>query len=108
VVDDEPDIVDILAFNLEREGYHVRKAANGKEALAQAQVEPRPEVVLLDLMLPDLSGTDVCRRLRAEETTREMRILMLTAKDSEVDRVVGFELGADDYVTKPFSVREVI
>lgn len=108
VVDDEPDIVDILEFNLSREGHRVVTAHNGIDALKRATVEPRPDLVVLDLMLPDISGKEVCRRLRGDARTARIPILMLTAKGSETDRVVGFEIGTDDYVTKPFSIREVV
>jgi two-component system, OmpR family, phosphate regulon response regulator PhoB len=108
VVDDETDLLDILEYNLRREGFHTRRATTGQEALTQVAIDPVPDLVLLDLMLPDISGTEVCRELRASERTRATPIVMLTAKGDEIDRVVGFELGADDYVVKPFSVRELI
>ncbi len=108
IVEDEQDLVDILDFNLRREGFQTRRATSGEEGLRQAQRTPTPDLVLLDLMLPDLSGTEVCRRLRSDDRTRAIPVLMLTAKDEEVDRIVGFEVGADDYVTKPFSVRELM
>jgi two-component system phosphate regulon response regulator PhoB len=108
IVEDEQDLVDILEFNLRREGFQTRRALTGEEGLKQARRSPAPDLILLDLMLPDLSGTEVCRRLRADDGTREIPVLMVTAKDEEVDRIVGFEVGADDYVTKPFSVRELM
>lgn len=108
IVDDEQDLVDTLEFNLQREGFQTRRALTGTAAVALAQQAPVPDLVLLDLMLPDIPGTEVCRRLRADERTRGVPVLMLTAKDDEVDRIVGFEVGADDYVTKPFSVRELL
>jgi two-component system phosphate regulon response regulator PhoB len=108
IVDDERDIVTVLDHNLRREGYQTRVAFNGEEALVRARQEPLPDLVLLDLMLPDLAGTEVCRKLRADERTRHVKIVMLTAKGDEVDRVVGFALGADDYVVKPFSVAELL
>jgi two-component system phosphate regulon response regulator PhoB len=108
IVDDEPDLVATVDYNLRREGYTTRTAATGRDALAAAAQSPAPDLVLLDLMLPDMPGTEVCRRLRAAEPTRSLPILMLTAKGDEIDRVVGFEVGADDYVTKPFSVRELL
>lgn len=108
VVDDEPDIVDTLVYNLQQEGYRTRAAKLGMEAVRGAKERPSPDLVLLDLMLPDISGTEVCRLLRADEATRRVPVIMLTAKDAEIDRVVGFEVGADDYVTKPFSVRELL
>ena len=108
IVDDEPDLVATVDYNLRREGYATRTAASGREALAAAAQAPLPDLVVLDLMLPDMPGTEVCRRLRAADVTRGLPILMLTAKGDEIDRVVGFEVGADDYVTKPFSVRELL
>jgi DNA-binding response OmpR family regulator len=103
VVDDETTLRETLAEALEGEGYRVVTAADGREALEQFR-SARPDMVLLDLMLPELSGVEVCRIIRAESG---IPIVMLTAKDSEVDKVVGLELGADDYVTKPFSLREL-
>ena len=108
IADDEADIVQTLDYNLRREGFETRVAYTGQEAIAQATLEPTPDLVLLDLMLPDMSGTEVCRRLRANASTREMSVVMITAKGEEIDRVVGFEVGADDYVVKPFSVRELM
>ena len=98
VVDDETTLRETLADALEAEGFRVVEAADGREALARFRAE-RPDLVLLDLMLPELSGVEVCRIIRAESS---VPIVMLTAKDSELDKVVGLELGADDYVTKPF------
>jgi two-component system phosphate regulon response regulator PhoB len=108
VVDDEPDLVATLEYNLRKEGYDTRTALSGEAALEAAGAHPLPDLVLLDLMLPDISGHEVCRRLRAAERTRQVPIVMLTAKGEELDRVVGFEVGADDYVVKPFSVRELM
>jgi two-component system phosphate regulon response regulator PhoB len=108
IVEDERDLLTALDYNLRREGYRTRTASNGREALALAAGPETPDLVLLDLMLPDLPGTEVCRQLRAHEATRRTPIVMLTAKTDEVDRVVGFEVGADDYVAKPFSVRELM
>ncbi len=108
IVEDEQDLLDTLEFNLQREGFATRRAASGRAGLEAAALEPPPDLVLLDLMLPDLPGTEVCRRLRASARTRAVPVIMLTARDEEVDRVVGFEVGADDYVTKPFSVRELM
>lgn len=108
IVDDEQDLVDTLEFNLQREGFQTRRALTGTTALQLATQQPVPDLVLLDLMLPDIPGTEVCRRMRADERTRGVPVLMLTAKDDEVDRIVGFEIGADDYVTKPFSLRELM
>ena len=99
VVDDEPDIRNLVVRAFEREGWTARAAGTGTEALDLARRFP-PALVILDLMLPGLSGTEVCRRLRAEPETRNVPILMLSARSDEIDRVVGFEVGADDYVTK--------
>ncbi|TYP75367.1 response regulator YycF [Paenibacillus methanolicus] len=104
VVDDEQPIADILKFNLEKEGYQVICAFDGGEAVKLA-FEERPDLILLDLMLPVKDGMDVCREVRARLQTP---IIMLTAKDTELDKVLGLELGADDYVTKPFSTRELL
>ena len=108
IVDDEADLLTTLAYNFDREGYRVQSAADGESALAAARAQPPPDLIILDLMLPDLPGTEICRRLRADPWTRSLPIIMLTAKGDEVDRVVGFEVGADDYVVKPFSVRELL
>jgi len=108
IVEDEADLRETLAYSLETEGFVVKAAGSGAEGLAQALTRPPPDLVLLDLMLPDLSGLEVCRRLRAEPATAAVPVIMLTAKGEEIDRVVGFEVGADDYVTKPFSARELI
>lgn len=108
IVDDEQDLAHTLEYNLRREGYRTRVAHTGAQALEQARREPLPDLVLLDLMLPDLSGTEVARLIRANDRTRAIPIVMVTAKGEEIDRVVGFELGADDYVVKPFSVRELL
>ena len=108
VIEDEQDLVSMLEYNLEKEGYQTRSALEGKQGLSLALQEPVPDLVLLDLMLPDISGVEVCRQLRMSERTRHIPILMVTAKGEEVDRVVGFEMGADDYVVKPYSVRELM
>jgi two-component system phosphate regulon response regulator PhoB len=107
VVDDEPDLLELVRFNLDRAGFRVETAASGEEALARLR-RSTPDLLVLDLMLPDLSGEEVCRRLRANPSLAGLPVIMLTAKSEEVDRVVGFELGADDYVTKPFSPRELV
>jgi len=107
VVDDEPDLLELVRVNLANAGFAVTTAATGREALASVRRE-RPDLVVLDLMLPDMAGTEVCRELRADASTARLPIIMLTARSDEVDRVVGFELGADDYVTKPFSPRELV
>ncbi|MBS4219386.1 response regulator transcription factor [Bacillus sp. FJAT-49711] len=105
VVDDEPSIVTLLRFNLEKAGFSVMTAADGKTGLEMAMKE-NPDLIVLDLMLPGMDGMDVCKTLRQEKV--KTPILMLTAKDDEFDKVLGLELGADDYLTKPFSPREVI
>lgn len=107
IVDDEQDLVNTLEYNLEREGYETRVAYNAADALEQVKREPLPDLVVLDLMLPDMSGTEVCRKIRQDAETSHIPVIMLTAKGEEIDRVVGFEVGADDYVVKPFSVREL-
>jgi two-component system, OmpR family, phosphate regulon response regulator PhoB len=108
IVEDEQDLVSILEYNLQREGHMTKAVLNGTDALKAIQEDPAPDLVLLDLMLPDISGTEVCRQIRLAERTRRLPVIMLTAKGEEIDRVVGFEVGADDYVTKPFSVRELM
>jgi len=105
-IDDEKDLIDLVRYNLEKEGYQVRSALDGETGLAMA-LRDRPDVVLVDLMLPGLDGLEVCRRLRADSRTASIPLIMLTAKSGESDRVVGLELGADDYITKPFSIREL-
>jgi DNA-binding response OmpR family regulator len=107
VVEDEPDIRDLVVLHLTREGFRCRAVGNGVDALREARAA-RPDLVVLDLMLPGMDGLDVCRRLRAEPATAGVPIIMLTAKADEVDRVVGLELGADDYVAKPFSPKELV
>jgi two-component system phosphate regulon response regulator PhoB len=107
VVEDEVDIRDLVVFNLQREGHTVMAAGDGATALALARQDP-PSVVLLDVMLPDMSGMEVCARLRQEPATRDATIVMVTARVEEEDRIDGFLAGADDYVTKPFSVRELV
>lgn len=107
IVEDEPDLAGTLAYNLEREGWSTATAGSGERALEVLQAGGI-DLVILDLMLPGLSGIEVCRRLRQSETTRRIPVLMLTARGEEIDRVVGFEVGADDYVVKPFSIRELL
>lgn len=104
VVDDEPAVTDLLAYNLRKAGYEILLAADGREALRLAR-QSSPDLILLDLMLPEVDGLDVCRELRK---TSKVPVIMLTARGEEIDRVVGLELGADDYVCKPFSVRELL
>ena len=106
IIEDEPDVVDLLVFNLQKAGYKTITARDGQTGLQKARDE-RPALVVLDLMLPGIEGTDVCRQLKADPKTAGIPVIMLTAKAEEVDRVVGLELGADDYVTKPFSPREL-
>jgi len=107
VVDDEPDILELVRVNLAQAGFKVDVACNAEEALRSMREAP-PDLVVLDLMLPDRPGTEVCRELRADPRLTDTPVIMLTARSEEVDRVVGFELGADDYVTKPFSPREMV
>jgi two-component system phosphate regulon response regulator PhoB len=108
IVEDEPDIATTLAYNLKKWGYEVHTAATGEDGLRRAKGSHTPDLVLLDLMLPDMSGHEVCAELREYRRTRSVPIIMLTARGEEEDRVRGFEQGADDYVTKPFSVRELV
>ena len=107
VVDDEPEAVELVEFNLKQAGYDVATAADGDEALKKAKAN-QPALMVLDLMLPEIDGLEVCKLLRRDQTTAKIPILMLTAKAAEIDRVLGLELGADDYVTKPFSPRELV
>ncbi len=107
IVEDERDLVSLLEFNLKQAGFQTTSALNGEQALAAVK-RSLPDLVLLDLMLPDMSGTEICRQLKGEARTRHVPVMMLTAKGEELDRVVGFEVGADDYVTKPFSIRELV
>jgi two-component system phosphate regulon response regulator PhoB len=107
VIEDERDLQKVLEFNLRQAGHEVLSTVRGREGLQLAR-EHQPDLVLLDLMLPDLAGTEVCKALKQDPHTRDIAVLMLTAKGEEVDRIVGFELGADDYVVKPFSVRELL
>jgi phosphate regulon transcriptional regulator PhoB len=106
VVDDEPDLLELVRVNLSQAGFEVETAETGRQALERAR-RAAPDLLILDLMLPDLSGTEVCRHLRSDSSLGEIPIIMLTARADEVDRVVGLEIGADDYVTKPFSPREL-
>jgi len=107
IVDDEPDIVEVLEYNLRQAGFTVVTVRDGATAMAEVR-RHRPDLVLLDVMLPDLSGTEICKRLRRDPATETVPIVMLTALGNEIDRVVGLEVGADDYVVKPFSPRELI
>lgn len=107
VVDDEPDAVDLIAFNLKAAGFRVTAAPDGEVALKKARQE-NPDLIVLDLMLPEVDGLEVCKILRRDTATAGIPIVMLTARAEEVDRVLGLELGADDYITKPFSPRELV
>ncbi len=107
IVEDEKDIAESIEYNLSKEGFKVYKAHDGQNGLKSAR-EKLPDLILLDLMLPGLSGLDLCRILKKETRTSKIPIIMLTAKGSEADKVVGLELGADDYITKPFSMRELL
>jgi two-component system phosphate regulon response regulator PhoB len=107
IVEDEQDVLDLVVYNLKKAGYHTVTARDGVGGLNKAR-DLLPALVVLDLMLPQLEGTEVCKRLKADSKTANIPILMLTAKASEVDRILGLELGADDYVTKPFSPRELV
>jgi two-component system phosphate regulon response regulator PhoB len=107
VIEDEPDLREVLQYNLTQAGHKAIGAGTGEAGLKLA-LESRPDLVLLDLMLPDVPGTAVAKLLRREPATQQVPIIMVTAKGEEVDRIVGFEIGADDYVTKPFSVRELL
>lgn len=107
IVEDEPDIVRMLEYNLKKEGFRTVCASGGGEGLRRVERE-RPDIILLDLMLPEIDGLEVCRRLRQNPDTAGIPVIMLTAKGRETDKIVGLELGADDYITKPFSVAELI
>ena len=107
VVDDEPEAVELIEFNLKQSGYTVSTAAEGAEALKKARSQP-PDLIVLDVMLPEMDGFEICKTLRLDPSTTKVPIIMLTAKAAEIDRVLGLELGADDYLTKPFSPRELL
>jgi len=107
VIEDEPDILEMLSYNLRQAGFEVEAATEGEEGLRQAE-KTSPDLVVLDLMLPGMDGLELCRLLKQHETLRRVPVLMLTAKAEEVDRIVGLELGVDDYVAKPFSPRELV
>lgn len=108
IVDDDAELVKALATRLTKEGYQIRSAFTGKAALEEASKEPLPDLILLDLMLPDLPGLEVCKLIRQSERIRHVPVIVLSALSEEIDRVVGFEIGADDYVCKPFSTRELL
>ena len=107
IIEDEQDLRQVLEYNLRSAGYEVLAAGRGEHGLRLAR-EDKPDLVLLDLMLPDVSGTEICKSLKDSPSTRNLPVIMVTARGEEIDRVVGFELGADDYVVKPFSVRELL
>jgi len=107
IVDDEPDALELISYNLKAAGFDVVTAADGEEALKKARAA-QPALVVLDVMLPEVDGLEVCKILRREPATATVPVIMLTAKAAEIDRVLGLELGADDYVTKPFSPRELV
>ena len=108
VIEDEEDLNQTLSFNLENEGYKVTSALKGSEALKILENASPPDLVILDLMLPDMPGLDICRHIRSKDSLKNISVIIVTAKGEEVDRVVGFELGADDYIVKPYSVRELM
>lgn len=107
IIEDEKDLAELVAFNLGKEGWQTIIALDGRSGLQMVTAE-LPDMVILDLMLPEISGTEVCRLLRRQESTAAIPIIMVTAKGEEIDRVVGFEVGADDYLVKPFSTRELL
>ncbi|MGC8743894.1 MAG: response regulator [Verrucomicrobiia bacterium] len=106
VIDDEPDVLELIEYNLTAAGFNVIKASEGNEAIKKAR-EQSPDLIVLDIMLPGIDGFEICKILKRDKTTASIPIIMLTAKAEEVDRIVGLELGADDYITKPFSPREL-
>jgi len=107
IIEDEKDLAELLAFNLAKEGWQTLIALDGRSGLELVTAE-LPDIVILDLMLPEISGTEVCKLLRKQERTATIPVIMVTAKGEEIDRVVGFEVGADDYLVKPFSARELL
>ncbi len=107
VVEDEEDILELVSFNLKKEGYRVQGVASGEEALQEAR-DAQPGLIILDLMLPGVNGFDVCKSLKSDTRTKDIPVIMLTARSDEADIVTGLELGADDYLTKPFSPKELI
>ena len=106
IVEDEPDIIKMLEYNLKKEGFRITSASDGREALRRAERE-HPDIIILDLMLPEIDGLEVCKTLKQSSDTADIPVIMLTAKAQETDKIVGLELGADDYITKPFSIREL-
>ncbi len=107
IIEDDEDIQELLKYNLNKEGYKVRSFYNGKEPLEKIKFD-NPDLVILDIMLPDLDGLEFCKKVKTDPLTEHIPIIMLTAKSTEIDKVVGLELGADDYITKPFSIRELL
>ncbi|RUM59750.1 MAG: DNA-binding response regulator [Persephonella sp.] len=107
IIEDDEDIQELLKYNLSKEGYKVRSFYNGKEPLEKIKFD-NPDLVILDIMLPDLDGLEFCKKVKTDPLTEHIPIIMLTAKSTEIDKVVGLELGADDYITKPFSIRELL
>jgi DNA-binding response OmpR family regulator len=107
VIEDEPDVAELIRYNLSKEGFEVRVATNGIVGLKHAR-ESRPDMILLDIMVPQMNGWEVCRRLKQDPDTRAIPVIMVTGRAEEGDKVLGFEMGADDYVTKPFSPRELL
>ncbi len=107
IVEDEQDFADVVELNLRRQGFQTRSVRTGQDGLDDARTR-RPDIILLDLMLPDFPGTEVLRRLKSDPMTRAIPVIMATARGEEIDRIVGFELGADDYIVKPFSMREMV
>ncbi len=107
IVEDDRDIAELLQFNLENEGYRVNLETHGERAYEKIVAEP-PDLLILDLNLPGLTGIEICKYLRENARTRDLPIMMLTARTQEIDKIIGFEIGADDYITKPFSIREVL
>ena len=107
IVEDEPPLVELIRYNLEKEGYEIDVAMDGEEAILMID-ERQPDIVILDWMLPKLAGIEVCRRLRSKPTTRNLPVIMLTARSEEIDRVRGLDIGADDYMTKPFAMTELV
>lgn len=107
IIDDEKDLVEALSYNLEKEGFQTIRAFDGFSGLTKGRTL-KPSIIVLDLMLPNISGIDICKKLKSEKETADIPIIILTAKGDETDKILGLELGADDYVTKPFSIRELI
>ena len=108
IIEDESELADTLAYNLRMDGHTTQVAFDGTDGLRKAKADPRPDLILLDLMLPDMSGEEICATLRADPDTKGTYVIMVTARTEEQDRIAGFEVGADDYVPKPFSVKELV